>query len=470
MMKRLFYVLVSLVAIASASCSDDDFSTGRQDLLDFSVDTLKFDTLFSGVPSSTYSFMVYNKGSKGLRIRQVRLQKGNQTGFRVNVDGVYLDNTNGSQAQDFEVRSGDSLRVFVELTSFEVLSDQPQQVADNLLFTLESGVEQKVCLCAYTWDAIKLRDMVIKNDTLISATKPIVVYGGLKVDSGVTLTIKAPAQLFFHPDAGIDVYGRLVIDGAVNNEVTLRGDRLDHIFDYLPYDRLSGQWRGIHFHSSSTANSITYADIHSCCDAIVCDSAALDACRLTVANATLHNCSGYGLKAVNSTVNLVNCQITNTLCDCISMVGGHLQLTYCTVAQFYPFSAERGAAITFGNTFNGLSLPQRGSLECLNTAITGYAEDVVMGDTLSFDYKFINSLLRTPAVDDSLRFQNVIFESPKDSIQGEQHFRLVDISLQDYDFRLDSLSTLRGKAMPVDGIYCNRNGALRGDTLNIGCY
>lgn len=152
------------------------------------------------------------------------------------------------------------------------------------------------------------------------------------------------------------------------------------------------------------------------------------------------------------------------------MVGGHLQLTYCTVAQFYPFSAERGAAITFGNTFNGLSLPQRGSLECLNTAITGYAEDVVMGDTLSFDYKFINSLLRTPAVDDSLRFQNVIFESPKDSIQGEQHFRLVDISLQDYDFRLDSLSTLRGKAMPVDGIYCNRNGALRGDTLNIGCY
>ena len=107
---------------------------------------------------------------------------------------------------------------------------------------------------------------------------------------------------------------------------------------------------------------------------------------------------------------------------------------------------------------------------CLNTAITGYAEDVVMGDTLSFDYKFINSLLRMPAVDDSLRFQNVIFESPKDSIQGEQHFRLVDISLQDYDFRLDSLSTLRGKAMPVDGIYFNRNGALRGDTLNIGCY
>ena len=46
----------------------------------------------------------------------------------------------------------------------------------------------------------------------------------------------------------------------------------------------------------------------------------------------------------------------------------------------------------------------------------------------------------------------------------------VDIDLQDYDFHLDTLSTLRGKAMPVDGITDNRDGTLRGDTLNIGCY
>ena len=470
MMKRLSFFILAIATLLAVSCSDEEFSTGKSDLLDFSTDTLRMDTLFSGVPSPTYSFMVYNNGDKGLRIRQVRLQKGNQTGFRVNVDGVFLDNSNGSQAQDFEIRGGDSLRVFVELTSYKTYSDDPQHVEDNLLFMLESGTEQRVCLSAFTWDAVELRNFTVSRDTTIMSEKPIVVYGGIKVDSCATLTIKSPTRLYFHPNAGIDVFGKLVVEGKANDEVVLRGDRLDHIFDYLPYDRLSGQWSGIRFRSSSTGNSISFADIHSTNDAIVCDSAALGTCRLRLENTTLHNCNGYGLRAVNSHISLVNCQITNTLGDCVSMVGGRLELTYCTVAQFYPFSVNRGAAISFGNTLNGVVLNERGSLICVNTAFTGYAEDVVMGDSLSFDYHFLNCLLRTPAVSDSLRFQNVIFESPKDSIQGEKHFRLVDIDLQDYDFHLDSLSTLRGKAMTVDGITDNRDGTLRGDTLNIGCY
>lgn len=56
----------------------------------------------------------------------------------------------------------------------------------------------------------------------------------------------------------------------------MRGDRTDRMFDYLPYDRVSGQWQGIHLYSSSTQNSISYADIHSTMDGIVCDSAAFD--------------------------------------------------------------------------------------------------------------------------------------------------------------------------------------------------
>ena len=470
MMKRLLFFLFAIATLLAVSCSDEEFATGKNYLLDFSNDTLKMDTLFSGVPSSTYSFKVYNNCDKGLRIRQVRLQKGNQTGFRVNVDGVFLDNNNGSQAQNFEVRSGDSLRVFVELTSFPSFSGEPQRVEDNLIFTLESGAEQRVCLTACTWDAIEVRQLVVRRDTTISSIKPIVVYGGIKVDSSATLTILSPTRLYFHPKSGIDVFGKLVVEGKAGNEVMMRGDRLDHIFDYLPYDRLSGQWRGIRFHSSSSGNSITFADIHSTDDAIVCDSAALGPCRLRLANTTLHNCNGCGLQAVNSRISLVNCQITNTLGDCICMVGGNLELTYCTVAQFYPFSINRGAAISFGNSLNGTMMPDRGQLTCVNSVFTGYAEDVVMGDSLSFDFKFVNCLLRTPAVEDSLRFQNVIFESPKDSIQGEKHFRLVDIDLQDYDFHLDSISPLRGKALPVDGINDNRDGNLRSDTLNIGCY
>ncbi len=472
-MKRLFYIFIAALLLIAGSCSDESFSTSRNDKLLFSVDTLKMDTVFSGVPSSTYSFKVYNRNDNSLRINQIRLARGNQSGFRVNVDGVYLDNMNGSQAQDFDIRKGDSLLVLVELTSHATNQLSPQAVEDKLLFTLESGVEQSVNLMAFSWDAVSLRDLVVSNDTVVSSTKPIIVYGGIKVDSGAVLTIKSPATLYFHASAGIDVFGRLIVEGQQGDEVVMRGDRLDRMFDYLPYDRVSGQWRGIHFHSSSTANRIDYADIHSAEDGLVCDSADIDpsVLRLELAHTTVHNCKGYGLKADNSRVSLVNCQLTNTLGDCLAVTGGHTVITYCTLAQFYPFSADRGVALRFGNFENAV---QRGTLMCQNSVVTGYSDDVVMGDSLAFDYKFVNSVLRTPAVSDTIllksRFENVVFESSKDSINGDQHFVAVDLDLQYYDFHTDSLSTLRLRAIPLEAVRDDREGRQRGEQPTIGCF
>ena len=97
-MKRIFYVLI--VALMCVACEDDEkFSTGPGMRLDFSVDTLKLDTVFSNTPSSTYAFWVFNRQDSGQRLQTVKLKKGNQTGFRVNVDGIYLDNSNGSGAE-----------------------------------------------------------------------------------------------------------------------------------------------------------------------------------------------------------------------------------------------------------------------------------------------------------------------------------------------------------------------------------
>jgi hypothetical protein len=47
-------------------------------------------------------------------------------------------------------------------------------------------------------------------------------------------------------------------------------------------------------------------------------------------------------------------------------------------------------------------------------------------------------------VEDTLRFREIIWETPKDSIQGKQHFVLVDEKNLRYDFHLDSLSTAQG--------------------------
>ena len=90
MMKRIFPYILAIAAIIA--CADEDFSTSSGDRLSFPVDTLLMDTVFSQVGSSTYSVWGYNNGDKALRLTSVKLKSGNQTGFRVNVDGEYLDN------------------------------------------------------------------------------------------------------------------------------------------------------------------------------------------------------------------------------------------------------------------------------------------------------------------------------------------------------------------------------------------
>jgi hypothetical protein len=442
-MKRIFYILI--VAMIVACADDDNFSASPALHLSFSSDTVSLDTLFSRTPSATYTFWVRNNNDEGLRIADIHLSRRNQTGFRVNVDGSYLDNSLGSQVNDIEIRRNDSILVFVELTSSQASNPEPTMVEDDLVFVLESGLQQKVNLRAWTWNAEKLYDHVITSDQLIETSTPIIIYGGLKVEEGATLTLRN-TTLFFHDKAGIDVFGSLILENCV-----LRGDRLDRMFAYLPYDRVSGQWSGVHFHESSLKGVISGTEIRNACDAVVLDSAALDTTkvRLLMQNSVIHNSKGYGLKAVNSRVSLVNCQFTNTLSDCVSIVGGVADITHCTLAQFYPFSADRGVALRFANFEDSSDIPLL-RLNCSASIVTGYDEDVMMGlvrDTVAaFEYRFSDMLLRTPKVTtaDSLRFSNIIWETPKDSIEGKKHFRTIDEDNLYYDFHLDSVSTALG--------------------------
>ena len=438
-MKRIFYFL-TILAICVACQDDDSFSTNSGLKLDFSVDTLSLDTVFSRTPSSTYSFWVHNRNNDGLRMQSVRLRRGNQTGYRVNVDGLYLDNANGSQTNDVEIRKNDSILVFVELTSNETGQPTPTLVEDDLVFTLESGIEQKVCLRAWSWDAMKLYDPEITKDSLIETNIPIVIYGDLKVREDVTLTIRN-TTLYFHDGSGIEVAGKLVTENCL-----MRGDRLDRMFPYLPYDRVCGQWNGIHFLSSSTGNTMLRTEIRNPLDGIVCDSAAIDLeqYRLLMQECIVHNCQGVGVQSTNSYIRLEDCQLTNTLGNSLNILGGKAEVSYCTLGQFFPFSADRGFALYFSNTPTPLI-----DFICEGTIVTGYDKDVVKGhisnEGLSFEYHFKNCLLRTFAEEeDSTRFQQIIWETPEDPIQGKNHFVKIDEDNLEYDFHLDSLSTAKG--------------------------
>ena len=438
-MKRIFFFL-TVVALLVACADDESFSASPGLQLELPADTITLDTVFSQTASSTYTFWVHNRNNEGIRLQSIRLKRGNQTGFRVNVDGIYLDNTNGSQTNDVEIRKNDSVLVFVEITPYETYHSEPESITDQLVFSLQSGVEQSICLQAWAWDAVKLYSPVIETDSLIDSDKPLIIYGDFTVNQGATLTIKN-TTLYFHDGAGMDVHGTLLTDSC-----TMRGDRLDRMFSYLPYDRISGQWRGVRFFSASSGNVLNKIEIRNSCQGLVCDSATVDSLnpRLSMYRSVVHNTQGDGITLNNASAVLVDCQITNAMGHCLAVNGGFVKIANCTLAQFYPFSGGRGAALYFSNQISPLL-----SLSCQGAILTGYDDDVLTGVNSSagnaFNYYFQHCLLRTPAVaDDSAHFNDIIWESPTDSIQGKAHFIKIDEEYLDYDFHLDSLSTAVG--------------------------
>lgn len=484
-------LLLMLVVILSAtSCQDDDsFSLSQGNILTMGRDTVKLGTVFAGVPAPGTNFFVKNNSGDGIRCKEIRLQRGNQSGFRVNVDGSWLSDAMGYKVGNVEVRKGDSICVFVEVTAPKP-SDRdtiydPRQIEDNLVFTLESGVKQVVNLNAMSWNADVVNTLVVTTDSMIDNAKarPLIVMDSIVVAQDKSLEIKAGSRIFFQNNAGIKVHGTLVAHGDSTANILLRGNRIDNMFDYLPYDNLAGQWRGIHFYPTSYNNVIDYTDIHGCYDGIVCDSSSMDKPKLQLTNSIIHNCQGYGLYTVNNRMTVENTQISNTLNDCVCIIGGNVSFNNCTIAQFFPLNAVQSPAVYLTNRYGdyGLNLD---SAVFRNSIITGYGSDVLSGDSIRdssyvFSYAFRHCLLRTPVVESHPRYTNIIWDVEPKNIREEEdtipraelHFKLIDSHNMVYDFHLDSISPCRGSADPKTALPLTREGIKRDEEQpDLGCY
>lgn len=420
-MKRILLFLLGIAALVAGCKDDDSFSADLSGMLTFSTDSLSLDTLFSDTPSSTTSFWAYNHTDAGLRISQVRLKNASSC-FRVNVDGVYVD----SVAYDFEIRKGDSICVFVEVTPPLAGQEEPRYFEDQIVFTLESGREQAVVLNAWSWDPQYIDELVVDKDTTITATRPVVVKQGIVVKKDATLTLDG-MQLYFNGRAGVTVNGTLIAKDCL-----FRGDRLDRMFNNLPYDRVSGQWKGITIGESSQDNVFENCEIRNASNAVVCQSGSL----LTLFNTTIHNCMGDGLSMKESIVKMENCRITNTAGDCLKLEKGKVTLDHVTLAQFYPFIANRGVAMRFD---------QESMVDCQNSLLTGYEDDVIMG--AGEDYSFVNCIIRTPEPADLSHFTDVTWETSKDEVQGKDHFVLFDTDDLIYNFSIKEESPAFSKGI-----------------------
>ena len=494
--KHLFGALLMLLIGVVVACSDDDeeFIVSPSIPIYFSDDTVRFDTIFTDVGSATKELIIYNPNNKGVRLSSVRLGSNGSSGFRVNLDGQY-----NTQFNDVEIFHEDSIFCFIEVTVSPHDSDSPILITDSLLFTLSNGVTRRVQLEAYGQDVIRMRDITITADTTLAPTRPIVVLDSLVVDTGATLTIAAGTTLCFHKGAGLRVHGTLVCDGTLEHPITMRGDRTDKIFPYLPYDRLDAQWEGIMLYPESHDNQFTYCDIHGGTYGVIApnekdkqkqydfDEDSLP--KLTMTNCIVHNVSSDALSLQRTKANIYNSQLSNAGRYCVLVIGGTTRFYHCTLAQFYPWNAEHGAALMFTNVSDKVSYPLH-LIEFTNSIITGYADDELFGSRMedsdaAFNYRFVSSLINTVITnEEAADFPNCRFEprlKDLNEMKEEErpkhratNFRLIDTELYLYDFRLDTLSTARnlgdGTLTPEQ---CRRDlrGILRPtDKPDAGCY
>ena len=443
---KYLFVLCAL-SVFVASCSDDtDFSSNPDLRLSFSSDTISFDTLFTETGSPTSSFLAFNRSGSSLKISDVRLGGGSSSPFRVNVDGQH-----GYDIRDVDVRSKDSIFIFVNVALDRNDDDLPLMVSDSLVFTLESGVVQQVQLVACGRNAERLRGVCFEADTVLSPISYI-VYDSLVVAPGASLTLPAGCELYFHAGAGVQVYGSLKALGTKDSPVLFRGDRTDNLLDYLPYDRVPGQWKGITFHAESNSNILDWCDIHSADYGVHIVSGDTTVQRLNLVNSKLCNFSGNALESENATMTVENSLVANAGGNCVKVVGGSVQFVHCTIANFYVWK-QRDVALALHNTLQGTVAPLRKALFA-NCIITGSKNDEIMGyfyelgDTMpnAANYRFVSSLLNTRAAEDDTNFVDIIWDEKDVYPFAKEHFALIDNSVYKYDFHLDSLSTARGIA------------------------
>ncbi len=452
-------LVLSLVAALSlgACMSDDDYSMSAADALCFPADTVCIDTVVSGKMTPTRRFVISNPTSKAIRLSAVRLERGTASPFRVNVDGVSLDGGSvGSEAR-LEVAAGDSLHVFVFADVPEMQSDVPVEHADRLTLTTEGGLSQSITLTVWGQDVVRLNDTVAQTgDTLLDGRRPYLVTDSLVVPQGRTLTIAPGVRLWFAPNAGMTVRGRLVARGTAEQPIVMRGDRLGNMFEGQPYDRIPAQWGGIVFTSESSGSHLDHCDIHSGTYGIICQAADATQVALRMENSVLHNMSLSAFTACAARTEVGNCQITNAGQHCVMLYGGHHRFVHCTIANFYRFGRGDGYALCYTNEMDGHIQPLE-QAEFVNTIITGDRSDEILGlpTTLDVDvpfgYRFDHCLMATIPTDDDEGVTDCLWDNKDDDHEvwaADNFFPAFDLPHLRFTFTLDKRSQAVGKADP----------------------
>jgi len=337
---RLALIAAVAAAMLFPSCDDGfgNFSTNPADRLAFSTDTLRFDTLLTTVSSPVRSFRVYNRNSQPLLISSVRLEQGDDSPFKINVDGYA-----GHSFENIELRAGDSILVLVDVHPDDFGRTELNHITDRALFTV-NGVQDGVVLEAWGQDVYRFDVLTITADTLLPADRPYLITRSLEVAEGATLTVAAGTVFYMQNGAGVVVNGCIRTEGTAENPVVFRGSRTDYLplSKHIPYDLIPGQWEGIVFGPESFDNLIEHTHVRNCNYGLSFELSDPEQQKATLRSCRITNVSDGLLAAVNCRITAENCEFTNSADQCITVIGGACRFTHCTIANCYPTYLEAG--------------------------------------------------------------------------------------------------------------------------------
>jgi len=429
-MKQICFIIVALGLLSMTSCRDDFETESSFGSLEFSKDTVYLDTVFTDIGSSTYSFKVYNRSRQDINIPNIKLNQGESSKFRLNVDGVA-----GKSISNINVLAKDSIFVFVEVTAdIQDLSQNEVSFLYSDQINFDSGVNlQQVELVTLVQDAIFLfperfedgssetltlgineEGETIQIDGFIldaehltfTNEKPYVIYGFAGVPSGETLAIEPGARIHFHTNSGIiaannasvQAVGGLSSDPELlENEIIFEGDRLEPGFSNIP-----GQWASIWLTEGSTNHNFEHVTIKNSTVGILMDSNDGSAQpTLTIKNTQIYNSANVGLLARTGFIDAENLVINNSGQASLNLsLGGRYNFRHSTFANYWQNSFRQFPSVLIENNL------QSGETLFISDLIeANFSNCIIYGnesiellfnrvEDAAFNYNFKNCLIR----------------------------------------------------------------------------
>lgn len=322
-MKWCLYFCIGWLIVGMTSCKKESFITGAGDRISFSADTLKFDTVFTTLGSTTRMVKVKNENDQKLMLSSIRLMGGNQSPFKTNING-----TPTPEMLQLEVAANDSIYIYVVVTIDPTQNNLPFLVTDSIEIKFNNQTRY-IQLEAYGQNANFITHQTINSTQVWNHPLPFVVLGSLTVRETGQLTLSPGTRMYVRATAPIIIQGTLITNGTRNRPVVFRGERIDEYYRDLP-----GSWPGIVFTETSKNNVLTFTELHNALNAITVNGPSVNAQpKLNIRQCVINNAFESGLLLTETDAEVTNSLISNCASNIRIQKGGNYNFIHCTVAS-----------------------------------------------------------------------------------------------------------------------------------------